>query len=283
MKNRWLWALGIWAIAAGAQAQDLTGSWQGTLQAGRELRIVFKIASADPGGPKAVMYSIDQGGTGIAASAIAVQGTTEPISPAAIGATYEGKLDSTAQAMVGTWTQAGAPAPQPLNLKRATADTAWTIPEPPAQLKPMAATANPVFEVATIKPSKPDTPGKAFIVRGRQFSTLNTTLADIITFAYGLHARQITGAPAWVETEKYDLSAQPDGEGAPNEKQWKAMVQKLLADRFKLAFHHDTKELAVYALTADKTGPKLTRSEADPNGLPSLMFPRLGVLPARNA
>jgi len=283
MKNRWLWALGIWAIAAGAQAQDLTGSWQGTLQAGRELRIVFKIASADPGGPKAVMYSIDQGGTGIAASAIAVQGTTVRISLAAIGATYEGKLDSTAQAMVGTWTQAGAPAPQPLNLKRATADTAWTIPEPPAALKPMAATATPVFEVATIKPSKPDTPGKAFAVRGRQFSTLNTTLTDLITFAYGLHARQITGAPAWIETEKYDLSAQPDGDGAPNEKQWKSMVQKLLADRFKLAFHHDNKELSVYALVVDKAGQKLTKSEADPNGLPTLMFQRLGVLPARNA
>jgi type II secretory ATPase GspE/PulE/Tfp pilus assembly ATPase PilB-like protein len=77
----------------------------------------------------------------------------------------------------------------------------------------MPANARPVFEVATIKPSNPDRPGKAFTVTGRQFATINTTLSDMITFAYGIHAKQITGGPSWVETEKYDLSAQPDGEG----------------------------------------------------------------------
>ena len=61
------------------------------------------------------------------------------------------------------------------------------------------------------------------------------------------------------------------------------MVQKLLADRFKLTFHHDKKELSVYAIVVGKTGPKLTKSEGDPNGLPSLFFRGLGVLPARNA
>ena len=46
------------------------------------------------------------------------------------------------------------------------------------------------------------------MVRGRNFSTINTSLSDLITFAYGLHARQITGGPAWLESEKYDLSCQ---------------------------------------------------------------------------
>src|SRR5206468_4148003 len=139
--------------------------------------------------------------------------------------------------------------------------------------------ANPVFEVATIKPSKPGTPGKAFRVRGREFSTFNTTLSDIIKFAYGLHARQIVGGPAWLETEKYDLAAQPDGEGQPNDKQWKMMMQKLVADRFKLTFHRDQKELSVYAIVVAKTGSKLTKSQGDPNGLPGLFFRGLGVLP----
>lgn len=79
------------------------------------------------------------------------------------------------------------------------------------------------------------------------------------------------------------LAAQPDGEGQPNDKQWKSMVQKLLADRFQLAFHRDKKELPAYALVVAKTGPKLTKSEGDPNGLPGLFFRGLGVLPARNA
>jgi uncharacterized protein (TIGR03435 family) len=147
----------------------------------------------------------------------------------------------------------------------------------------MPADANPVFEVATIKPSSPETQGKYFTVRGRRFLTGNTTLSDFITFAYGLHPRQITGGPAWLETAKYDLNAQPDGEGQPNDRQWKIMVQKLLADRFQLAFHRDKKELSVYALVIGKTGSKLTKSEGDPNGLPGLFFRGLGVLPARNA
>jgi uncharacterized protein (TIGR03435 family) len=121
------------------------------------------------------------------------------------------------------------------------------------------------------------------MVRGRQFSTVNTTLTDLITFAYGIHAKQITGGPGWLETEKYDVAAQPGGEGQPNDKQWKGMVQKLLADRFKLTFHRDKKELAVYAITVGKNGPKLTKSEGNPSGLPGLFFRGLGVLPATNA
>jgi uncharacterized protein (TIGR03435 family) len=170
-----------------------------------------------------------------------------------------------------------------LNLQHVTGDAAWPIPEPPVRLKPMAADANPVFEVATIKPSKPETQGKGIAVRGRGFSTINTSVSDLITFAYGLHARQITGGPAWIESDKYDLTAKPDGEGQPNDKQWKAMLQKLLADRFQLSFHRDKKDLSVFAIVIGKNGPKLTKSAGDPNGLPSLFFRGLGVLPVRNA
>src|SRR5204862_6697597 len=81
MRKLMLWTVAVVALSAGvAQAQELTGNWQGTLQAGgRELRIVFKIAN-EAGGPKAVMYSIDQGGQGMAASAVGVQGTAVNIS-----------------------------------------------------------------------------------------------------------------------------------------------------------------------------------------------------------
>jgi uncharacterized protein (TIGR03435 family) len=147
----------------------------------------------------------------------------------------------------------------------------------------MDANASPTFEVATIKPSKPDQPGKAFLIRGRRFRTINTTLCDLISFSYEVHANQIIGAPAWAEADKYDLDAEPDGEGAPSDKQWKGMVRKLIADRFKLAFHRDKKELSVYVLSVAKTGPKLTKSEGDPNGLPSQGFRALGALTVRNA
>jgi uncharacterized protein (TIGR03435 family) len=198
-----------------------------------------------------------------------------------IGGGYEGKLDSDGVFLTGNFTQ--GPASLPLTLKHVTEDAAWPIPAPPTPPKPMAADANPVFAAASLKPSDPSAQGKGFTVRGSQFMTINTSLSDMIVFAYGVHPRQIVGGPAWLESDKYDLVAKPDGEGTPNDRQWKVMVQKMLADRFKLTFHHDTRELSVYALEVGKSGPKLTKSEGDPNGLPGLFFRGLGDLPARNA
>jgi uncharacterized protein (TIGR03435 family) len=261
--------------------QDIAGDWQGTLHVGKDLRVVAKVTKADGGGYKAAFYSIDQGGTPIPVAKITLEGTTVKISVTAIGGTYEGKLSSDGKSIVGNWSQ--GPNPLPLTLMRATPETAWAIPEPPPVIPPMAANANPSFEVATIKPSKPDSLGKMFRVQGRRFSTLNTTLSDIISFAYGTHPKQLVGAPAWVETDKFDIEAQPDGDGAPSDKQWKVMWQKLLAERFKLSFHRDKKELSVYVLSVSKTGQKLTKSEGDPNGLPGLWFQGLGKLNVSNA
>ncbi len=61
------------------------------------------------------------------------------------------------------------------------------------------------------------------------------------------------------------------------------MVQKLVAERFKLSLHRDKKELSVYALTVARSEPKLARSEGDPSGLPGIFFQGLGVLNVRNA
>jgi len=262
-------------------AQNIADTWQGTLHAGRDLRTVVKISKADDGGYKAVFYSIDQGGDGLPVTKITLDGTAVKMSLTAIGGTYDGKLSPDGKTIVGTWSQ--GPNPLPLTLTRATAETEWTIPPPTPRLPPMNANASPTFEVATIKPSKPDQPGKAFLVQGRRFKTINTTMTEIISFAYGVHSKQIIGAPAWFDTDKFDIDAQPDGEGAPNDKQWKGMMQKLVTERSKLTFHRDKRELSVYVLSAAKTGPKLTRSEGDPNGLPGLFFRALGDLNVRNA
>ncbi len=262
--------------------QDLSGTWQGTLHVGKDLRLVAKISKTDTGAYKAVLYSIDQGGGSLPANTTTLQESTVKIGITGIGATFEGKMSADGKSIAGNWNQ--GPNPVALPLERATPATEWVIPEPPPVIPPMAANANPSFEVATIKPSKPDAPGKLFGVDGRQFKTLNTTLSDLISFAYGVHAKQVVGAPAWAETDKFDITAKPDGEGAPSQQQWKTMWQKLLAERFQLAFHHDKKELSVYVLSTGKTEPKLlTKSEGDPNGLPGLFFRQLGALSGRNA
>jgi bla regulator protein blaR1 len=265
-------------LSSAVFAQDITGTWQGTLSAGRDLRTVIKISN-DGGTLRAMFYSIDQSPQGLAGN-VTVQGPSIKIALPGIGGTYDGKLEDR-DTITGTWTQ--GPKPVPLNLKRATPTTAWAIPEAPAPPKPMAADADPVFEVATIKPARPDAQGFGYRVQGRQFSTINTTLGDLITFAYGIHAKQIVGAPSWVDSEKYDLQAQPEGQGQPNDRQWKTMLQKLIAERFRLKFHRDKKELSVYAIVAEKTPHKLTKNDSNPNGLPGLGFRGLGNLVVRNA
>jgi uncharacterized protein (TIGR03435 family) len=285
-------AVALFVLVAAAQSraqsatdnktQSIADTWQGTLHAGRDLRTVVKITKADDGGYKAVFYSIDQGGDGLPVTKITVDGTTVKMTLTMIAGTYEGKLSPDGKTITGTWSQ--GPTPLPLILTRATPETEWTIPPPTPKLPPMAADAHPSFEVATIKPSKPDDQRKAFLVQGRRFKIINQPLTAILSFSYDVQAKQIIGLPPWADTDKYDIDAEPDGEGAPSGKQWKAMLQKLVTERFKLTFHQDKRELSVYVLSVAKGGPKLTKSEGDPNGLPGLFFRgKLGDLGVRNA
>ena len=275
---RWVVALVVLLSAGVATAQNLAGNWQGTLQAGpRSLRIIFAVSAGDGGALRGVMYSIDQGGQGIPAT-VTAQGTAVRMVAAGANITFEGSLSADGNSINGNFTQGGNAIP--ITLQRATKDTAWAIPEPP---KPMAADAPLAFEVATIKLSNPDAPGKLFTVRGRQVLTINTTLNDLVTFAYDLHVKQITGGPDWAGSQKYDITGQPEAPGIPSITQLRGMIRLMLADRFKLAFHREPREMPVYAIVVGPNGHKLTKNETIPNGLPGLLFRGLGVLPVTNA
>jgi uncharacterized protein (TIGR03435 family) len=268
------WWIALLAFAGSLlQAQNLTGTWQGTLtppQAqARQLRVVVKVA-LDNDKLKATFYSIDQPGPGIPANTFTKDGNNVKMTIIPLNGTFEGKLSVDGNAINGTWTQGGPLLP--LNLARATPETAWAIPEAPPPPVRMDPKANPGFEVATIKPSDPSRPGKLFTVRGQDVVTINTTMLDLITMAYDVHPRQVTNGPSWLESEKFDLNIKPDVPGQPNVPQMKMMIQKLLADRVALKFHRDKKELSVYTLTATKNGIKFSKSERDPNGLPGLFF-----------
>ena len=141
--------------------KDITGTWQGTLHAGeayvnpgRDLRIVFKISKADDGAYKALGYNLDLPGDPRPAYKFTLEGTTVKMSIPFDGVTYEGKLAADGRTITGNVTTSWG-VTIPLNLTRATAETEWTIPPPPPRLPPMDPNATPVFEVATIKPSKP--------------------------------------------------------------------------------------------------------------------------------
>jgi len=247
------------AAAPAASPTDIVGIWQGTLhiaQANRDLRIENKISRDGKGNLAVIDYSIDQGGRPIPANKASFEGGVLKYSIDAISGSYEGKMSPDGKSLTGNWTQ--GPGTLALNMERVTEDAAWPIPEPP---KPMAENADPSFDVATIKPSKPGTPGKLFSFRGRHVITINTNVNDLISFAYGLHAKQILGEPDWFGNDLFDIDGVPDVEGQPNSAQFRSMVQKLLVDRFQLKFHHEQRELSVYIVTVAPGGPKLEKSD----------------------
>ncbi|HUP02624.1 MAG TPA: TIGR03435 family protein [Bryobacteraceae bacterium] len=267
-------------VSAGAVfAQDITGAWQGTMSLsnnGAQLRIVIRISKDDAGALKAALQSVDQSPQTIGGT-VTLQGSSVKMAIAGIGASYEGKLDSDGVNISGTFTQGGAPLA--LNLKHVTGDEIWA---PAAPLKRMPADAVAEFGAASIKPSDPAQQGKGITIRGSEFRTINTSLIDLITFAYGVHPKQIAGGPSWMSSDKFDTVAKLD-QGIPSDTQAKAMLQKLLTDRFQLAFHREKRELSVYALVAGKNGAKISKSAGDPNGLPGLGFRALGDMIVNNA
>jgi uncharacterized protein (TIGR03435 family) len=271
MKKLTLWIMALATFHGSAlQAQNITGNWQGTLQAGQQkLRIIFKIGLENDN-LKATLYSIDQPSPPIAAT-ITRDGATVKVTVPSVNGNYEGKLSGDGNSIAGTWTQG---APLPLNLARATPETAWAIPEPPPPPVRMALNANPVFEVATIRPSDPARPQQIITLRGAEVITTNVTVHDLINLAYWLHPKQLSGGPPWTESDKFDMTGKPDAPGQPNVEQMKVMIQKLLADRFQLKFHLEKRELPAYAVGIAKAGAKIIKSQDDPKGLPGFYFGR---------
>ncbi len=125
----------------------------------------------------------------------------------------------------------------------------------------MAADATPAFEVADIRPSNPDdlsaANGWSFESEGRRLECRRATVLDILSVMYGIHPRQIVGGPEWLNKDHYDISGVPDVPGVPSPTQVREMYKKLLAERFHLVLHQDTKQISIYALTVAKGGPLL--------------------------
>jgi uncharacterized protein (TIGR03435 family) len=288
------WALGLalsacvsgqaWAQAAAPAATGgIEGTWQGTLHApgGHDLRTVLKITKDDKGALHGMFYSIDQSGQGIATNSISFDAGTLKYGIDFISLKYEGKMSADKNSISGTSTQADHSLP--LVFERATAETEWAMPAPPPKIPPMPADAHPTFEVATIKPTKPDEQRTFVVWRGNDMEVVNFSLAGLVKFAYDIQDKQILGAPDWFHSDKWDITAKPDSPGQPNGDQLKEMLQKLLTDRFALKFHKDQKEMGAYVLTVGKDGPKLKQNTSNPNGLPGLFFGPIGTLHVMNA
>ena len=113
------------------------------------------------------------------------------------------------------------------------------------------------FEAATIKPASPDeAPYAGEDGRNGTLKVWNLTLRGLIVAAYGMAEDRIIGGPKWMDENRYDILAKADYPA--NERELLTMLQPLLADRFHLEMHHETRTLPGYELTVDKEGVKAT-------------------------
>ena len=137
------------------------------------------------------------------------------------------------------------------------------------------------FEVATIKAAQ--APNAADVVAGKLHIGMKVeagrvdigflSLENLLGIAYGVKPYQIVG-PDWIKTERFDILAKmPEGS---NKDQVPDMLKTLLADRFKVTVHKETKDHAMYALVTGKGGPKLKEAPPEPTPAPDAEPPGKG-------
>ena len=149
------------------------------------------------------------------------------------------------------------------------------------------------FEVASIKPSGSDDHRSMIQIQpGGGFRAVGATLKMLVTLAYDVRDFQISGGPGWISSERYDIMAKsepsPDSSNVPDDprkmndeqrktlqEQMRERLRSLLAERFQLKIHRESKEQAVYALVIGKGGSKLQESEVKEGGGPRGMM-RMG-------
>ncbi len=127
------------------------------------------------------------------------------------------------------------------------------------------------FEVVSVKPADPDAQGARIqLAPGGGMNMVNASVKQLITFAYDVRESQVIGGPNWLESQRYDIIAKAppsDGPSDPRQmtndqreilqRQLRERVRNLLAERFQLTIHRETKEVPIYALLLGKNGSKI--------------------------
>jgi len=124
---------------------------------------------------------------------------------------------------------------------------------------PVWAQPAPAFDAASIKPNKSNDGNSSWHTRTGSIDMRNVSLRDLIEAAFHVKRYQISGGPGWMESDRFDVVARAPGPAS--DKELMAMLQTLLADRFQLAFHKESKLFPGYALVVAKKGFKLTAVE----------------------
>ena len=145
-----------------------------------------------------------------------------------------------------------------------------TVPAAPAAA---ASSASPAFDVAVIRPNPSDMTGHSHIWSAASdgyIKAQNVTAMDLIRYAFNIPETRISGGPDWMRATKWDMEAKSDSaiddqlralDSAKAREQKQHMLQALLADRFGLKVHQETRQLPIYALVVAKGGPRFQPSK----------------------
>ena len=132
---------------------------------------------------------------------------------------------------------------------------------------------HPAFAAAAIR-LDPNADG-ADVDKHPGFVRAQMTLKDYVAYAYNLRSFQVTGGPKWIDADHYAIEAKLDQPTPATTAQIRDAMQTLLAERFGLKFHRETKEAQGYALVAAKDGLKLMPdAESGPSGMTSTGYAR---------
>jgi bla regulator protein blaR1 len=152
-----------------------------------------------------------------------------------------------------------------------------------------------VYEIVSVKPTKPGSPQGYTMFTADGFKAANTSLLILVDYAFGITDKAyLDGAPPWISTERFELDAKMDPSVADAFQKLSKddrtlvrqhMLQAVLADRFKLTFHRETREVPVYTLVIGKNGSKLKETKPDvigskgPDGRPIVIGVTMGMVP----
>jgi len=124
------------------------------------------------------------------------------------------------------------------------------------------------FEVASLKPSNGARQGAGIrpAQGGQRYEAINCPIKLMIQVAYRVKAEQVVGGPSWMDTDRFDMEAKADKPSSADELH--VMLMNLLVERLQLKYHHEKKDMAMYALTVDKSGARVKPHEAANAGEP---------------
>lgn len=135
-----------------------------------------------------------------------------------------------------------------------------------ATCSPCPAQTPKSFDVVSIKPDKDGQGLDARRQPGGRYSARNAPVKFLLIQAFGVPDSLILGGPNWLDDERYDIVAKADTPGALSMEELRPLLQSMLADRFHLAFHRETREIPAWSLTiGDKGATFRAATDSRPN------------------